>query len=445
MSDSEDLLTEMMDGVGRLPRWTLPEMPQVPEVFAAPRLRLLMQRVVADMLVGIDLHSARARERLQMFAAVAREMFPQEVEAVQDVHPESLDPVIPPELLATVERAVLEPEKREAIRQVWGSELTDKDKALLVWGIMRQGTAPALPQPQPDVPTMCSHYVRGCRVHCAVCAAFFPCRLCHDAVVDSHSFATPTLVECNSCGAQQPPQQNCLLCHARFAVYFCQPCVLYLDDPAKDIFHCSGCGLCRLGREKDFFHCTRCNTCVNVQLRPLHTCLPEATARDCPICLEYMHALARRVVFMLCGHAIHQECLDDHLQHSYKCPVCGRSVRDMEQRFRVLDDEISLQPMPQEYLGWESRVKCVDCGGSSVCSYHVLGHKCKWCGSYNTRQVELVKDGEVEEVEVDIPYTNVLSQNFGKDGDRGVWGEVRSMIDRWLQHDNDDDTLVGGL
>ena len=254
----------------------------------------------------------------------------------------------------------------------------------------------------------CAHYQRHCKMECPTCKQWFTCPKCHDEQVPTHKFKREKTrhVMCMHCSTVQHPSQFCEACDVQFAHYFCDKCKLYDDDELKDIYHCDDCGICRLGLGlgQDFFHCQGCNACLSIELQDDHKCIERATQSDCPICGEYMFTSTRPVVFMLCGHAIHQSCFDEHSKHSYKCPSCQKTVLNMEAQFRVLDMEISLQPLPEPYCNWTCVITCNDCNAKSQCRYHVLGLKCDNCKSYNTVQQKLVKPEE-SDYESDISTT----------------------------------------
>lgn len=95
---------------------------------------------------------------------------------------------------------------------------------------------------------------------------------------------------------------------------------------------------------------------------------------------------------MACGHSIHKKCYDQHMKVSYKCPICNKSLANMETQFRNLDVVIQSQPMPPEFGDTKATILCNDCSGKSTVPYHWLGLKCSICRSYNT--VELQMHGE---------------------------------------------------
>lgn len=107
-----------------------------------------------------------------------------------------------------------------------------------------------------------------------------------------------------------------------------------------------------------------------------------------------MFTSPKPVVFMACGHSIHKRCYDQHLKVSYKCPICNKSLANMESQFRNLDAAIQSQPMPPGFQDTRATILCNDCSGRSTVPYHWLGLKCSICLSYNT--VELQIHGEDE-------------------------------------------------
>ncbi|BFZ57432.1 hypothetical protein PYCC9005_004484 [Savitreella phatthalungensis] len=239
----------------------------------------------------------------------------------------------------------------------------------------------------------CSHYRRNCKLQCSKCDRWATCRFCHNEAEDvDHELVrqeTKNML-CMYCSTVQPAAQHCRSCTRKMASYFCAKCKLWDNDPDKSIYHCNSCGICRvgLGLGKDFFHCDRCNVCMAMALQDHHKCIERSTDCDCPICGEYMFSSTQTVVFMLCGHSIHQRCYYDHVKTNYKCPTCSKSLRNMEGTFRMLDQQIALQRMPPNYAETTAKISCNDCGSKSTVPYHFVGHKCTNCLSYNTAVLE---------------------------------------------------------
>lgn len=118
---------------------------------------------------------------------------------------------------------------------------------------------------------------------------------------------------------------------------------------------------------------------------------------------------------MSCGHSIHKRCYDQHMKVSYKCPICNKSLANMETQFRNLDVAIQSQPMPPEFRDTKATVLCNDCSGKSTVSYHWLGLKCSICRSYNTVELQIHGEsnhgrGTAERPEVSAEATPQSSQ-----------------------------------
>lgn len=103
-----------------------------------------------------------------------------------------------------------------------------------------------------------------------------------------------------------------------------------------------------------------------------------------------MFTSTKPVVFMPCGHSIHKKCWDQHMKVSYKCPICNKSLANMETQFRNLDIAIQSQPMPTEFRDTKAVVLCNDCSGRCTVPYHWLGLKCSICRSYNTVELQIL-------------------------------------------------------
>ncbi|KAK6517285.1 hypothetical protein TWF281_003945 [Arthrobotrys megalospora] len=243
----------------------------------------------------------------------------------------------------------------------------------------------------------CAHYRRNVKLQCSTCDKWYPCRFCHDDKEDHALIRKDTKnMLCMFCGTAQPAAQTCRQCVRYAALYYCDKCKLWDDDPTRTIYHCNDCGICRIGRGlgKDFFHCKKCGVCMSIELEGQHRCIERSTDCDCPICGEYLFTSVNTVVFMTCGHSIHLECYNEHMKSSYRCPTCAKSVFNMESRFRYLDYEIQRQPLPDPYRYWHCHIICNDCSAKSDVAFHFLGLKCDTCKSYNTCEVKLIRPKE---------------------------------------------------
>uniref|UniRef100_A0A0E0CV74 Uncharacterized protein n=1 Tax=Oryza meridionalis TaxID=40149 RepID=A0A0E0CV74_9ORYZ len=195
------------------------------------------------------------------------------------------------------------------------------------------------------------------------------------------------LVICSLCNKEQDVQQDCSNCGACLGKYFCAKCNFYDDDVSKNQFHCDGCGICRTGGAENFFHCDKCGCCYSYVLKDSHHCVERAMHHNCPVCFEYLFDSTKDISALHCGHTIHLECLYEMRSHQqFSCPVCLRSACDMSHAWQKLDQEVAASPMPVIYQKKMIWILCNDCGTTSNVQFHILGHKCPACSSYNTRQ-----------------------------------------------------------
>ncbi|OTB16313.1 hypothetical protein K445DRAFT_317278 [Daldinia sp. EC12] len=244
-----------------------------------------------------------------------------------------------------------------------------------------------------DRPLGCEHYRRNVKLQCSTCNRWYTCRFCHDKVEDHNLIRKDTKnMLCMYCGTAQRASDVCMSCGISAARYYCNICKLWNDDPDKPVYHCNDCGICRIGRGigKDFFHCKTCCACIAIGQEKDHKCIERSTDCDCPICGDYMFTSPKAVCFMKCGHSIHRQCLDQHMKVAYKCPICNKSLANMELQFRNLDIAIETQPMPPEFQDTRALILCNDCSTKSTVKYHWLGLKCGLCASYNTAQLQIL-------------------------------------------------------
>lgn len=269
----------------------------------------------------------------------------------------------------------------------------------------------------------CAHYKRNVKVQCFDCHLWFPCRHCHDHSQDlpfPHALnrKKTQYMLCMLCCTPQPAAETCSHCGEYAAWYYCAKCKLWDNDSNKRIYHCDECGICRVGEGlgKDYVHCRRCNVCISISTSAAHPCIERATEGSCPLCLVELFESRTPVVSLPCGHYMHGDCYKDLMGVTYKCPVCSKSAVNMELQWRKLDDEIRMQPMPEDDADLEGLlphvdaevetvehpeinqdarprrprsvwIGCNDCVGRCWTPFHWLGLKCQNCDSYNTSQM----------------------------------------------------------
>eukprot|EP00123_Amoebidium_parasiticum_P015424 comp22966_c0_seq1/m.36474 comp22966_c0_seq1/g.36474 ORF comp22966_c0_seq1/g.36474 comp22966_c0_seq1/m.36474 type:complete len:359 (-) comp22966_c0_seq1:402-1478(-) len=271
----------------------------------------------------------------------------------------------------------------------------------------------------------CRHYARNNKVLAPCCNKWVGCRLCHDDDEDHKidRYAIRQMV-CMHCWAVQPVAKTCsnAECGKDMAVYFCNICNLFDNDPTKKIYHCGKCGLCRIGEglDKDYFHCEKCNVCMAVNLRGRHKCIERNLESNCPICSEFMFTSTSTIIFMKCGHCIHHTCYKHHIKNSYQCPVCLKSLGNMEEYFRKIDEFLTEQPMPDEYRESRAKISCNDCEMRSEAPFHFSYHKCQECGSYNTKVLS-VKHSEALQraMGISLHASSTGNEDMSLDQERG--------------------------
>jgi len=263
----------------------------------------------------------------------------------------------------------------------------------------------------------CAHYERSCKQKCPTCARFFTCHKCHDAEVKSHSmdrYTVQTLL-CMVCNVEQPVGSHCVSPQCvgapNFAKNDCLKCRVYTH---RDVFHCDSCDVCRLGAAEDYVHCDKCSVCIAKSSFAVHRCVEGSHSANCPICHDSMSSAgsSRPVVVAMCGHALHEDCLNEYVGHgSFKCPVCMHVLGDMSLQFRQMSQIIAEQPMPPEYRGAKATVQCVCCQHVSVVPYHFVGHQCPECKSFNTSIV--ATDGLPDQQQLEAMVDDDDGEGYG--------------------------------
>ena len=238
----------------------------------------------------------------------------------------------------------------------------------------------------------CSHYERNCYIISPCCGKNFGCRKCHDEFYEFkenehkiNRFEIKKII-CKECEIEQPVSNKCINCKLEFGKYFCKICNFFDNDISKGYYHCEKCGICRVGGKENFFHCDICNLCLNINTKNTHKCI-DGSEQNCPLCFDNLFESTKPFTKLKCGHIIHCDCLYEILKsNDIKCPLCSKSTVDTTSLFELYDREIELTPMPDE-LRIDVKITCNDCNLQSDVKFHIIGHKCTHCGSYNTKQI----------------------------------------------------------
>lgn len=128
------------------------------------------------------------------------------------------------------------------------------------------------------------------------------------------------------------------------------------------------------GLDIDYFHCDRCNACMSISLKK-HKCVERSLESDCPICHSYMFTSTTPVMFLPCGHCMHVSCYEEYTLTNYICPLCSKSLGDMELYFASIDELLEREQMPSEYQDVKSLIYCSDCERKSTTNFHFVYHK----------------------------------------------------------------------
>ncbi|KAM7273757.1 hypothetical protein ACFE04_028421 [Oxalis oulophora] len=194
----------------------------------------------------------------------------------------------------------------------------------------------------------CKHYKRNCKLFAPCCNRLYTCIRCHDELDTSHQIDGKTITKmmCMKCLKIQPLGTICSTVSCNnfsMAKYYCRICKLFDDE--REIYHC-----------------------------------PEKSFMDvCPICHEDIFTSFFPVKALPCGHNMHSACFEIYTCTSYICPLCSKSLGDMQLYFQMLDTLLAEEKMPEDYSGRTQKRESVP--------FHWLHHKCPLCKSYNTRLV----------------------------------------------------------
>jgi RING finger and CHY zinc finger domain-containing protein 1 len=236
----------------------------------------------------------------------------------------------------------------------------------------------------------CKHYDRSCLIHSLCCNKWYSCRLCHDEnenhIIDRFKISK---IQCIKCLTEQKPSNKCINCNNKFSEYYCDICHLWESN--KDIFHCKNCGFCRNGKKEKMYHCKKCNICIPNELKLNHTCIENSPHNNCPICLDYMFTSTKELIMLNCGHWIHKECINEYGKNDYRCPICKKSMWDMDTCWKKMAECMNEIEIPNELENLKSRIICNDCNFKSIVNYSVI-HQCSQCNSWNTYLEEVINN-----------------------------------------------------
>jgi RING finger/CHY zinc finger protein 1 len=141
-----------------------------------------------------------------------------------------------------------------------------------------------------------------------------------------------------------------------------------------------------VGGKDNYTHCNGCGICLTNAQFNNHECM-NITESNCPICFDEIINSTNPVTILKCGHPMHRECMLNLLKTSFKCPMCSKAMVDITPWNMAMEAEILSTPMPDEYKEIMVDILCNECEHKSAVPFHLVGHKCPECGSYNTKKI----------------------------------------------------------
>ncbi|KAF8820105.1 CHY zinc finger domain-containing protein [Cardiosporidium cionae] len=116
------------------------------------------------------------------------------------------------------------------------------------------------------------------------------------------------------------PAEFCSQCKSKFGEYWCSICNFWDDEGTnKQIFHCDRCGICRVGGRENYFHCDVCQCCLE----------NDDILHRCSICYDGMFHSTDSIAILQCGHALHNDCMQNYIKSWSRkpgCPICAATM-----------------------------------------------------------------------------------------------------------------------
>lgn len=266
------------------------------------------------------------------------------------------------------------------------TDITDEEKQKLINNIV-------LPKiiKEENTDIKCNHYTTNCSIMCNICFKFYKCRICHDEN-EHHKINRYTIknMKCELCGSIQECSNKCINCNKEMAEYYCNICHLFDSYKGRTLNHCEKCNICRIGKNK---HCDACNMCFNESNFDNHICVPKNRYEDnCSICNEELKNSRYPNRPLKCSHVAHNKCFEKYINSgNYQCPICRKSIINMELHWNLIDNYMKNIVTPPEIYGYKVNIFCNDCQAKSVTDYHYVYNKCINCNSWNTDILEILK------------------------------------------------------
>jgi hypothetical protein len=229
-----------------------------------------------------------------------------------------------------------------------------------------------------DIKNICKkeHMNNNFKIKCLKCNKIYNCSKCHNESED-HKIEKKYNILCNYCNNEQKYSKYCNQCENILETkYVCNLCFIY-DNNNTYKYHCNKCNICHQEEKQRLKHCKKCNICY--LKNNIHNCIEKNS--NCAICLDEL--INNTIINLKCGHIIHQNCYDELIKTTYKCPLCYKSITDMTEKFKKMDNLIENDI---HIYNTNRNIYCYDCEKKSKTNVsNIVGTKCLKCNSYNTR------------------------------------------------------------
>lgn len=243
--------------------------------------------------------------------------------------------------------------------------------------------------------TGCPHYWTGAFIVCPDCDKVYPCRICHDNQVSSHTLDRRRVrkMYCLTCKKIGQIGLQCEYCNAIVSRIFCNICntLCLLGSEMKPTYHCQYCNLCHVGLQEMVKHCNNCRTCISKEDYDTHVCDCD---NMCPVCMIPFSDNVMSETVLPCNpaHKMHRRCFNDMiLNEKITCPLDHKIILDKYRYGIIKCENLKRYSETQLSLNQLEAIKvavymCHDCQKVSAdLSLHFISLQCHFCYSCNCR------------------------------------------------------------
>lgn len=243
--------------------------------------------------------------------------------------------------------------------------------------------------------TGCPHYWTGAFIVCPDCEQIYPCRICHDNLVSSHTLDRKRIkaMFCLTCNKVGRIGLQCEHCGAIVSRTFCSICntLCMLGPEMKPTYHCQYCNSCHVGLQEMVKHCDVCQTCISREDYDTHVC---DCGNMCPVCMIPFADNVMSEIVLPCNpaHKMHRRCFNDMiLNENITCPLDHKIILDKYRYGIIKCENLRRYSETQLSLNQSESVRvrvyvCHDCQRVSAdLFFHFISLQCHFCYSCNCR------------------------------------------------------------